>query len=84
MGKVFPNTDRPRPANNVFFFSSVAYFVQYFLLTTPHKGFFSENLQLTLTLPTYLPTTFDAECGNRTRATLVEGKCSHHNGNPAT
>ena len=28
--------------------------------------------------------TFDAECGNRTRATLVEGKCSHHNANPAT
>ena len=22
--------------------------------------------------------TYDAECGNRTRATLVEGKCSHH------
>ena len=22
--------------------------------------------------------TFDAECGNRTQATLVEGKCSHH------
>jgi len=22
--------------------------------------------------------TFDAECGNRTRATLVEGKCAHH------
>ena len=21
--------------------------------------------------------TYDAECGNRTRATLVEGKCSH-------
>ena len=30
------------------------------------------------------PSTFDAECGNRTRATLVEGKCSHHNANPAT
>ena len=28
--------------------------------------------------------TFDAECGNRTRATLVEGKCSHHLANPAT
>ena len=28
--------------------------------------------------------TFDAECGNRTRATLVEGKCSDHNANPAT
>ena len=28
--------------------------------------------------------TFDAECGNRTRATLVEGKCSNHNANPAT
>ena len=28
--------------------------------------------------------TFDAECGNRTRATLVEGKCSHHYANPAT
>ena len=22
--------------------------------------------------------TLDAECGSRTRATLVEGKCSHH------
>ena len=22
--------------------------------------------------------TYDAECGNQTRATLVEGKCSHH------
>ena len=28
--------------------------------------------------------TFDAECENRTRATSVEGKCSHHNANPAT
>ena len=28
--------------------------------------------------------TFDAECGNQTQATLVEGKCSHHNANPAT
>ena len=28
--------------------------------------------------------TYDAECGNRTRATLVEDKCSHHNANPAT
>ena len=28
--------------------------------------------------------TYDAECGNQTRATLVEGKCSHHNANPAT
>ena len=28
--------------------------------------------------------TYDAECGNRTRATLVEGKCSHHYANPAT
>ena len=28
--------------------------------------------------------TFDAECENRTRATLVEGKCSHHYANPAT
>ena len=27
--------------------------------------------------------TFDAESGNQTRATLVEGKCSHHNANPA-
>ena len=23
-------------------------------------------------------TTYDTGCGNRTRATLVEGKCSHH------
>ena len=28
--------------------------------------------------------TYDTECGNRTRATLVEGKCSHHKANPAT
>ena len=28
--------------------------------------------------------TYDTECGNRTRATLVEGKCSHHYVNPAT
>ena len=28
--------------------------------------------------------TFGAECGNRTRATLVEGKCSRHNATPAT
>ena len=28
-------------------------------------------------------TTFEAECGNRTLATLVEGKCSHHKANPA-
>ena len=27
--------------------------------------------------------TYDTECGNRTRATLVEGKCSHHEANPA-
>ena len=26
--------------------------------------------------------TFDAECGNWTWATLVEGRCSHHNANP--
>ena len=26
--------------------------------------------------------TFDARCGNRTRATLGEGKCSHRNANP--
>jgi len=26
--------------------------------------------------------TYNAECGNRTRATLVEGKCSHHWANP--
>ena len=29
-GTVFPNTDRPRPANNVFIFSSVEYFVSSF------------------------------------------------------
>ena len=28
--------------------------------------------------------TYDAECGNRTRAILVEGKCSHHLANHAT
>ena len=28
--------------------------------------------------------TFDAECEIRTRATLVEGKCSHDYANPAT
>ena len=28
--------------------------------------------------------TYYTECGNRTRATLVEGKCSHHQANPAT
>ena len=28
--------------------------------------------------------TYDTECGNRTRATLVEGKCSHHWANPLT
>ena len=28
--------------------------------------------------------TYDTECGNRTRATLVAGKCSHHKANPAT
>ena len=28
--------------------------------------------------------TYGTECGNRTRATLVEGKCSHHYTNPAT
>jgi len=28
--------------------------------------------------------TYVTECGNRTRATLVEGKCSHHEANPAT
>ena len=28
--------------------------------------------------------TYDTECGNRTRATSVEGKCSHHCSNPAT
>ena len=28
--------------------------------------------------------TYDAECGNQIRATLVEGKCSHHEANPAT
>ena len=25
--------------------------------------------------------TYDTDCGNRTRATLVEGKCSHHQAN---
>ena len=28
--------------------------------------------------------TYDTGCGNRTQATLVEGKCSHHYANPAT
>ena len=28
--------------------------------------------------------TYDVECGNRTRATLVEGECSHHCDIPAT
>ena len=28
--------------------------------------------------------TYDTGCGNRTRATLMEGKCSHHQANPAT
>ena len=28
--------------------------------------------------------TYDAECGNRPQATFVEGKCSHHQANPAT
>ena len=28
--------------------------------------------------------TYDTESGNRTQATLVEGKCSHHYANPAT
>ena len=28
--------------------------------------------------------TYDTRCGNRTWATLVEGKCSHHYANPAT
>ena len=28
--------------------------------------------------------TYDTECGKRTRATLVEGKCSQHYANPAT
>ena len=27
--------------------------------------------------------TYDAECGNQTRATLVEGKCSRNSANPA-
>ena len=27
--------------------------------------------------------TYDTEPGNRTRATLVEGECSHHCANPA-
>ena len=27
--------------------------------------------------------TYDAESGNRTRATLVEGECSHHCATPA-
>ena len=31
-GTVFPNTDRPRPANNVFIISSVEYFVLNFTL----------------------------------------------------
>ena len=26
--------------------------------------------------------TYDIRCGNRTRATLVEGKCSHHSAHP--
>ena len=38
-----------------------------------------ENQQTQSTLSTY-----HTECGNRTRATLVEGKCPHHNANPAT
>ena len=28
--------------------------------------------------------TYDAECGNQTQATLVEGKCSSHEANPVT
>ena len=28
--------------------------------------------------------TYDTECGNRARATSVEGNCSHHQANPAT
>ena len=28
--------------------------------------------------------TYDTVCGNRTRTTLVEGKCSHHLANAAT
>ena len=27
---------------------------------------------------------YDTGCENRTRVTLVEGKCSHHSANPAT
>ena len=27
---------------------------------------------------------YDTECANRTRASLVESKCSHHYANPAT
>ena len=28
--------------------------------------------------------TYDADCRNQTWATLVEGKCSHHQANPAS
>ena len=104
--------------------------ISYFLLTTPHKGFFSDNLQFerksnrhssnrflqlfstnqiksnqikcwfflergenrsTLGKTSHsrvenqqTQSTLDPQCRNRTRATLVEGKCSHHYANPAT
>ena len=38
-GTVFPNTDRPRPANNVFIFFSVEYFV---------SSFCAERVRLTI------------------------------------
>ena len=98
--------------------------IEYFLLTTPHKGFSvtiynSRGNQIDiaqiaicncfLQIKSYQlilergenrstrgktshsriqnqqsQSTFNAECGDRTRATLVEGRCSHHYANPAT